>query len=106
MNPQELAQDDHEIKPGNSLYTAAWNDVTRRMTPEQRGFAMSAVLFMHCEGWNAIPDERTLSWGLKLHIRVVRRLLPGFQAVPFHIIEGQLKRTARWPSVFIEELRP
>ncbi len=106
MNEHRMPEDAGEIKPGNSLYTTAWRDTTRRLTLEQRGFAISVLLVMHCEGWNDIPDARTLSKHLKLHIRVVRRLLPSLAAIPVHTIEGQSKRIARWPSAFIEELRP
>ena len=75
------------------------------MTLEQRGFAQMVLLFMHTEGWQDIPDDRTLANGLRLHIRIVRRLLPSLAAVPAHTINEQLKRISRWPAWVIEEMQ-
>jgi hypothetical protein len=93
-----------KIKPGESLCTAEWWDLTRKLTLEQRGFAQMVLLFMHRHGWQDIPDDRTLANGLRLHIRVVRRLLPSLTAIPAHTIHQQLLRIGRWPEAIIEEL--
>ncbi len=103
---QDVEQTHGEIKPGTSLSTPEWWMVTRAMTLEQRGFAQTVLLFMHIEGWKDIPDDRTLSKGLRLHIRVVRRLLPSLEAVSAHTVNEQLNRIARWPTWVVEELRP
>lgn len=105
MHPQDMPQDGDEIKPGESLSTPAWWEATRAMTAEQRGFAISTLIFMHESGWQDVPDARTLAKELHCHLRTARRLLLALEAVPAHTVAGQVERLKRWPRFLIEELR-
>ncbi len=65
MHDSDMADDRDKIKPGESLFTPAWRTATWKMTLEQRGFAQSAALMlMHLDGWQDIPDAETLAKGI------------------------------------------